>query len=129
MRRGGWLLTLVVLGMAAWMVFAPVKPAPVLTLADMAGCYAGGGVEVHLRADGTMRADGMDGRYHIAPGVQGSRPQAVVPDRIVARADTGRLRFVAGGPTDRWSIAGGRQAYLSVAGVKMMKGKCGSVTS
>ncbi len=124
MRSGGWLLTAVVLAVAAWLLFLPGKTAPVLTQADLVGCYAGGGARVVLRMDGTMQAGDLEGRYHIAHGSQGVRPQTVLPARVTAHADQGRLRFAPGEGADRWSLAGERGAHLWVVGVRMKRRNC-----
>lgn len=124
MVRNGWLLTVVVLAVAAWTLFVPEKLPPELTRTDLAGCYVGGGARLALRADGTMQAGGLEGLYHIAPGAHGSRPQAVVPDRIVARAEDGKLLFQLADGGDRWSIIGEQATWLSVVGVRMQRQHC-----
>ncbi|MBX3565051.1 MAG: hypothetical protein KF730_10800 [Sphingomonas sp.] len=122
----GWLLTAMVVAVVAWMLLAPGKLEPPLGPEDVAGCYAGGGARIVIRPDQTMRAGDIETRYHIYPGVRGSRSDAVVPDKVRASGDAAGLRFEEVDITSRWWVSRGKG--LQVNGVMMRRVPCEGAT-
>ncbi|MBX3595451.1 hypothetical protein [Sphingomonas sp.] len=130
-RRGGWLLPVLVLGVAAWLVLHPGEPVRPLTPAELAGCYAGSGARIVLRADGSMRAGSVEARYHIIPGVRGSRPDTLAPEGVEAAMAGDRLVFSRSDAPGRWyPVAGTRLSlYAGNALRHLPKLPCEGVTS
>lgn len=118
----GWSLTALVLAFAAWTMLAPDEPEQPLGPEDLVGCYVDGAARIVIRPDQTMRAGGIETRYHIYPGVHGSRSDAVVPHKVLASGKAGGLRFETVDITSRWQVSRGKGLYVN--GVMMPRVPC-----
>lgn len=86
---------------------APILPD------DYAGCYSDGRSIVTLRADLTVRAGAIEGRYYFMRGEPGVRPDAIVPQGVLARSAGGSVDFVASNAPGRWYLERGKALRIA----------------
>ncbi|QDX25535.1 hypothetical protein FPZ54_05545 [Sphingomonas suaedae] len=107
---------LAILCLGAWQFWLNSKPRVPVFPQAYAGCYSDGTAMIILRADLTMRAGAVEGRYYFLRGEAGVRPDAIVPQGVLARNAGGRVDFVASNAPGRWYLE--RGTALRIPGSK-----------
>lgn len=111
MLLGGGVL---VLALAAWLVFSLFGGGRLLSPAQFAGCYRGGSTMVHLSPQGAFVSAEGQWPYRVIAAVEGEHGDLLVVEGVAVRDAGGLLIFARAAPDLRAPITQGQGFLLPV---------------